>query len=399
MNRPCVTCPTWLLNRLNESGGNLSFHKYMDLVLNDPENGLYGSGKVRIGKQGDFVTSPCLGPDFAELLAIQIVEWFYQLEPLLHKRSFSLVEFGPGEGDLVFNLINVFKDFYPEIFSKINFILVDINQSMIDKQKIKLSSFPKRNIFWLSLEELIEKPVVGVFLAHEVLDAFPVERLISHGDKIFRQFISKDNNVSHDQICYTRAPLNQELSLSIESTCDHLGIKIPPDNVDDGWTTEWHINLPSWFKKLSLGLESGLLLVVDYMLKSDQYFTKNRKNGTLIAYRDNKANSNLLLDPGCWDITSHLCIETLQYFAENNNFKCLGKVKQGQALLALGLADRLHSLQKSNNIKHALDRREALLSLVDPFTLGGFYWVAFQIVSNEIMKDKIKTSFLRDEIN
>ena len=52
----------------------------MDLVLNDPENGFYSTGKLNIGKDGDFCTSPSLSNDFARLLAIQVVEWLLDLE-------------------------------------------------------------------------------------------------------------------------------------------------------------------------------------------------------------------------------------------------------------------------------------------------------------------------------
>ena len=67
---PTARCPQWLIDRMRDSGGSISFHKYMDLVLNDPENGFYSTGKLKIGKDGDFCTSPSLSCDFARLLAI-----------------------------------------------------------------------------------------------------------------------------------------------------------------------------------------------------------------------------------------------------------------------------------------------------------------------------------------
>ena len=143
MDGSFVSCPAWLLNRLSNAGGSLSFHEYMDLVLNDPDHGIYGSGRLRIGREGDFATSPSLGIEFAELLAIQIVQWFKQLEKGCFDIPLSLVEFGPGEGDLTFNLIESLEKIYPEILDKVQFILVDINQAMIEKQKLKLSKKSK----------------------------------------------------------------------------------------------------------------------------------------------------------------------------------------------------------------------------------------------------------------
>jgi SAM-dependent MidA family methyltransferase len=63
----------------------------------------------------------------------------------------------------------------------------------------------------------------------------------------------------------------------------------------------------------------------------------------------------------------------------------LGQCRQGQALLALGLAQRLHGLQQQPEagLEQLLQRREALLRLVDPAALGDFRWVAFARGPNE----------------
>ena len=61
--------PGWLRQRLQKAGGSVCFSTYMDWVLHDPEWGAYGSGRLRIGPKGDFVTSPSLGGEFAALLA------------------------------------------------------------------------------------------------------------------------------------------------------------------------------------------------------------------------------------------------------------------------------------------------------------------------------------------
>ena len=56
-----------------------------------------------------------------------------------------------------------------------------------------------------------------------------------------------------------------------------------------------------------------------------------------------------------------------------------GQCRQGEALLALGLAERLTALQQmpAGQLAEALRRREALLRLVDPSCLGELRWFAF----------------------
>ena len=87
--------PAWLAQRLRAAGGAVPFRTYMDWALHDPEHGAYGSGRLQVGPRGDFTTSPSLGPDFAALLAPQVIQW---LQALPATEPLALVETGPGEG-------------------------------------------------------------------------------------------------------------------------------------------------------------------------------------------------------------------------------------------------------------------------------------------------------------
>jgi SAM-dependent MidA family methyltransferase len=250
---------------------------------------------------------------------------------------------------------------------------------MIDKQKKKLSNILNVQIRWSSFEELAGKPVIGVILAHEVLDALPVERVVLQNKKLFRQGVALDK--FNSTLYYNELPLTKNIEDHLLEYEREIGIKIPPEGASNGWSSEIHIEKNSWLKKASESLVYGALLIIDYALESNRYYNHLKNNGTIIAYKKQSATSNLLCEPGFFDLTTHLCIEALIFFAKKNKWQYLGSLKQGEALLSLGLALRLYSLQKlpSNRLDVALQRREALLRLVDPYGLGGFRWFAFEI--------------------
>ena len=79
MDSSVAACPAWLAHHLQQAGGVVPFSCFMDWALNDPGHGYYGSGQARIGVEGDFVTSPSLGSDFAALLAEQVGRWLTRL--------------------------------------------------------------------------------------------------------------------------------------------------------------------------------------------------------------------------------------------------------------------------------------------------------------------------------
>ena len=382
MNGSSANCPEWLADRIVKSGGCISFYQYMDWALNDDEHGAYSSGRLRLGPKGDFTTSPSMGTDFAELLAKQLVEWFEQLQQRnVYNFPLSLIEVGPGEGDLAFDLIKALDRICPVIIKKIELVLVDINQGMVQRQKNRFNSVSNIPVRWVSLDQLAQEPLVGIILAHEILDTLPVERIIFRGNKLFRQGVKLEEFNSNPVISFCDLPLSHNLKSSLLEIKNDIGIKIPPDHSSEGWSGEVHVNINPWFKKVSEILIYGSLLIIDYALEAARYYNSSRSSGTIISYKNQYASSNVLIDPGYCDITSHLCLETLLFYAERNKWLFIGQSKQGEALLSLGLAERLYSLQllPPSQLDIALSRRESLLRLVDPTCLGEFRWLAFEI--------------------
>ena len=396
---PTARCPKWLIDRIGDSGGSISFYKYMDLVLNDPENGFYSTGRLNIGKDGDFCTSPSLGNDFARLLAIQVVDWLLDLEKSgIESELLSLVEIGPGEGTLSRDLAIAIAEIAPALISKIEFVLVELNVGMRKRQEKVVNNFEGIYCRWCDLEDLILRPVTGVVIANEALDAFPVERLIFTGNKVFRQGVALRKINDEYFLEFVDLKPTSAIMEFLQESNSLLNIEFPPKDICDRWVTEWHCDLPTWFGKLSKVLINGSLLIVDYAMESKRYYNANRKDGTLISYRNQKANTNILKDPGLSDLTAHLCIESTISYALINGWKFMGETRQGQALLALGLSRFLFSLQNtsSQDLSAALNRRESLLRLVDPMGLGEFRWLAFQkdnsydlILSNRFLQEPI----------
>ena len=311
---------------------------------------------------------------------------------------FSLVEIGPGEGTLSRDLAIAVAEIAPALISKIEFVLVELNVGMRKRQEKVVNNFEGIYCRWCDLEDLILRPVTGVVIANEALDAFPVERLIFTGNKVFRQGVAFRKINDEYFLEFVDLKPTSAIMEFLQESNSLLNIEFPPKEICDRWVTEWHCDLPTWFRKLSKILINGSLLVVDYAMESKRYYNANRKDGTLISYRNQKANTNILKDPGLSDLTAHLCIESTISYALINGWKFMGETRQGQALLALGLSRFLFSLQNtsSQDLSAALNRRESLLRLVDPLGLGEFRWLAFQkdksydlILSNRFLQEPI----------
>jgi SAM-dependent MidA family methyltransferase len=364
--------PPWLAERLRAAAGAIPFSTYMQWALHDPEHGAYGRGRLQVGPRGDFTTSPSLGPDFAALLAPQIAQW---LQALPAASPLALVETGPGEGQLALQLARELSASWPDLAARTTLLLVEPNAGMAARQRQLLAPCPLP-CRWLSFAELGAEPVQGVMLAHEVLDALAVERIVWDGELWRRQQVVLHENAAAQPSLRLEpgAPLEPEALTPLEP----LGLLNPGPDRPAGFTTELHPGLAPWLAGAGAGLAAGQLLVVDYAHEAWRYYAPQRSNGTLMAYRHQQASDDPLLEPGHWDLTAHLCLESLISAAEASGWIPLGQRRQGEALLALGLAQRLHGLQQSRgaDLPDLLRRREALLRLVDPAALGEFRWIA-----------------------
>jgi len=162
----------------------------MDWALHDPVHGAYGAGRLRVGPAGDFATSPSLGPDFAELLLPQLLQWFQQ-QPA--EVPLALIETGPGEGHLALQLAQAIAREAPELVGRLELVLVEPNPGMAERQRGLLADAPLR-CRWQSFAELHANPRSGVVLAHEVLDALAVERVIRVNGRWCLQGVAGDRH-------------------------------------------------------------------------------------------------------------------------------------------------------------------------------------------------------------
>ena len=395
MNSLPVNNPDWLIKKIIKMGGTISFYDYMNFVLNDPSNGYYGSGKAELGSQGDFVTSPSLSDDFAFFVGKQIEEWLIQLKNNLCDQKLFIIDFGAGDGSFLSGLIKYLLESSNNSSEGVSFVIIEPNKGMIEKQKMKLKEFLSLgiDILWKGLEEIEGNNINGIFIANEVLDAFPVERITFSKGRLFRQAVSVDKKSS--RLFFDKLPITSELEKSIKFAESKLGITIPPEDAPEGWTTEWHIDNSEWLKGIYEKINNGILLIIDYAKEAKNYYGLRNSNGTIISYKKQKISNNILESPGDSDLTSHICIETLINDAETLGFKNIGTTKQGEALLALGLAERLYEIQKDfkRDLSKALARREALLRLVDPICLGDFKWFIFHKFKDK--KSNINSTCLR----
>ena len=110
----------FILSQIEERGP-IPFVQFMDWCLYHPEYGYYRSEKTRIGREGDYYTSPCVHPIFGHLIAKQL----FQMAEILGRETFDVVEMGGGRGFLCKDILDGVWKNYPTFYQRLRYHLIE----------------------------------------------------------------------------------------------------------------------------------------------------------------------------------------------------------------------------------------------------------------------------------
>lgn len=353
----------------------ITFADYMDAVLYHPEHGYYSRG-AKLGAPGDFATSAHLSADFGEMLAVQIAQMWENLD---RPQPFHLLEMGAGQGILAVDVLRYLKRHHPELFAAIAYTIVETSPALRQQQQ----QIRGANLRWCDWTELADASVVGCCFSNELVDAFPVHRLVWQGGQWREVYVRLDEGVREGD--------DASATLAHPGFCEELGnlstpelaryfefIGIDPATLPDGYRTEVNLRALSWLETVAAKLQRGYLLTVDYGYEARRYYSPMRSAGTLQCYRQHRYHDDPYAFVGEQDITAHVDFTALQRQGDRCGLDTAGFVPQGLFLMALGLGDRMATLGQSDrpatgeDVLAVMQRRDVLHSLVDPRGLGGF---------------------------
>ena len=158
--------------------GPIPFRDFMEKCLYYPGLGYYTSPKIQIGKTGDFYTSPSVSPAFGAMIAKQLK----QMWDIMGVETFTIVEFGAGNGWLCHDILDYFKD-HSEVYDKLSYCIIEKSDVMRRRQQQHLVE----KLSWVEgLSEL--GTIKGCILSNELLDNFAVH-LVEMESELMEVFV------------------------------------------------------------------------------------------------------------------------------------------------------------------------------------------------------------------
>ena len=301
--------------------GPMPVARFMELALYHPELGYYERAPERVGRKGDFFTSVSVGSLFGELLGFQFVKWGRESTG----KTFQLVEAGAHDGRLAADILNYIRDWQPDMLARLEYWIVEPSVQRRAWQETRLREHQKIFHWISSLDALPPAGINGVIFANELLDAMPLSRL--GWDVPTRSWFEWGVGENDARFVWVK--------MSPSPSVQNLPPRLPEDLLavlPDGFTIEICPLARNWWQTAVSRLNHGHLLTFDYGFSEEQFFLPGRAAGTLRAYRQHHAASDVLADPGEQDLTAHVNFTPLQTAGEAVGLKTTAFVSQAKFL-------------------------------------------------------------------
>ncbi len=336
-----------LIRQRIAAAGAITFAEFMELCLYHPQHGYYMTRRERIGKGGDFFTSPSVHALFGRLLARQL----RQMWEILGRGPFSVVEQGPGEGHLALDILDAAAE-DPEFYGALSYRLVEVSAENRSRQQERLRPHVLR-VAWVEPGEL--SGVTGCILSNELIDAFPVHLVEKREGRLLEVFVTlRDGELAEE----LRPPGTPRL----EDYFHRAGI-----DPAEGNRAEVNLAALDWMHQTAAVLKRGFVLTIDYGYPTAELYAPFRRGGTLMCYRRHQAHDEPYRHLGCQDLTAHVDFGALQRSGAEAGLETLFFGEQYRFLLALNFVEDLLTLQaRTTSEREAQALRLTLKNLILP---------------------------------
>ncbi len=343
---------------IEQSGGRITFERFMALALGHPQYGYYTREHLAWGADGDYETSPEVHPIFGYLWARQLLECWERLD---RPDPFHVVEPGGGSGAFAAAMLGWLRERAPDCFAATRAVILDGHEHRLAQQRRTMRDHGLEAEHLLLDEWLDREPAVtGVVIANEFFDALPAHLVERRGEQLREWYVES----SEGGLGFSLGPASTP---EIERYFERLGL-----TPGEGCRAELSPAAVETMRLITGRIDRGYVIAIDYGHEAVDLYASWRRMGTLMAFRRHSPQPDPLASPGLLDLTYHVDLTSLATAAEGDGWERAATVSQAEALTALGIGDAMQAATARagrDALRFASDRRAAQ-TLLDPTELG-----------------------------
>jgi SAM-dependent MidA family methyltransferase len=348
-----------------ERESRMTFRDFMEMALYHPRHGYYRSPREKMGRAGDYLTSPEVHPLFGHMVGRQLAEMW---EAMGSPARFDLVEMGAGNGLLARDILRWAQRLHPAFLDALTYRIVETSPALVERQRHTLEDLglAEGKVTWEPDEAPRARSVSGCLLSNELVDSFPVHRVAVEGGKLLEVYVVWQESRFQEEL---RPPSTPELGAYFE----RLGL-LP----GEGCRAEVNLAALVWMRQVAASLARGFVLTFDYGHEAGDLYAPWRRDGTLLCFYRHNPSSDPYVRVGKQDMTAHVDFTSLVEEGRRHGLEPLGITAQSRFLAALGIGEALARLPDGQAsapgaelpLEEYYARRRAVSELLDPAGLG-----------------------------
>ncbi|MDK8180957.1 SAM-dependent methyltransferase [Paenibacillus sp. UMB4589-SE434] len=349
-----------LIARLREQlsqfpDNRMPFSIYMSSCLYDVEHGYYMSHRPKVGRDGDFYTSVYVGDFMAQMISRYIVQrtaargW--------QPEQVRIVEWGAGPGRLAAQLL---RALYANDYTPYSYTMVEASahhRTEAEQTLVPLLS-AQTQIEWWDMAEFqrcaSHSPVI--FIANELLDAFPIERVRWATSQFEQAYVCWDERKDRLELIW--GPASSDVIQWMKQHQIHLR---------NEQIYEAHISGTVWLSQVMQSMAAAEMIFIDYGDITEELTASHRMNGSLMCYRNHIASDDPFAAPGEQDLTSFVDFDVFKHVVlHTGTGECIvyPLIHQQQFLLEYGIMDLLQSHADLNPFSEVARHNRAIRQLL-----------------------------------
>jgi SAM-dependent MidA family methyltransferase len=364
------------LRALIKRDGPINFHDWMSVALYDEREGYYcRPDRIRQGRAGDYRTAPETSSLFAATFARYFAELFVELGSPSH---FTIVEAGAGSGQFAQGVLTNLKSKHPEVFAATNYVIEEVGAGSRSECAARLAEFSdcvsirsptvregnSRNEA-ISDGQASDK-IAGIVFSNELIDAFPVHRVIQRNGELRELCVDMDGN----DFVWTEC----DLADRVADYCQRAKLQLT-----EGQIAEINLDAETFVARASSIIEDGFLITVDYGAERDELLNDPaRRQGTLRAFRRHQIIDQVLSHPGEVDLTTTIDWTQIKEAGKRMELKTVGFERLDQFLLNEGLLDELEVAASQLGDADALRLRTSAREMIMPNGMAALFQILVQ---------------------
>lgn len=344
--------------------GPINFRDWMQAALYDEQDGYYArTDLIRQGRAGDYRTAPETSRLFAETFARYFIKAYFDLGA---PRRWTIIEAGGGAGLFARGVLHSLRLNSPSIFEVTHYLIDETSAASRARAVANLDEFNDR-VEFQNLGEISQPFAHALIFSNELIDAFPVHRVIGRRETLKELQVSTDE---HGHFIWIECDMDADLA----EYCQRIGLQLA-----EGQIFEVNLDADRFVARAASLIEQGFLITVDYGATRNELLTApNRFKGTLRAFRRHQLIDNVLSNPGAQDLTTTVDWTQMQDSGARHDFENLRLERLDLFLLSEGIVEALANAEQSGDPIDLINLRTGAREMILPTGMAAAFQVLIQ---------------------